>query len=95
MMLLHIVFEFSMTSAKVVSRSAHRPLPQVCLLPLCLALLAQGRGYNRVRHFQRARGYNRVRHFRVYDKQCVCISFSDLDLIGRRTPIGALRDGFS
>ena len=61
----------------------------------CLALLAQGRGYNRVRHFQRARGYNRVRHFRVYVKQCVCISFSDLDHIGRRTPIGALRDGFS
>ena len=30
--------------------------------PLCLALLAQGRGYNRVRDFQRARGYNRVRH---------------------------------
>ena len=83
MMPLHIVFEFSMTSAKVVSRSAHRPLPQVCLLPLCLALLAQGRGYNR------------VRHFRVYVKQCVCSSFSDLDLIGRRTPIGALRDGFS
>ena len=56
----------SSTHFGCISRMAcedHTPIGQAltlylhaCLLPLCLALLAQGRGYNRVRDFQRARG---------------------------------------
>ena len=79
------LWELNSNVEDCISRMAcedHTPIGQAltlylhaCLLPLCLALLAQGRGYNRVRHFQRARGYNRVRHLHVCVRQWCALAF--------------------